>query len=432
MDPLHIAIDAQISPAKAGGVSQAIIGLVHALGQLDDSDERYAVVISKEEADWLKPFIGPNQRLIVRAQASKSPMRELVKKKLYPLWKKVRQVESVKSSAIAQSQVTNSFLKRLGCQVLHIPHQHFTFTSLPTIYTPHDLQHVHYPQFFTQAQFEWRERVYGDGCRLSKVVIAASQWVKDDLIQHFQLDAKKVQVIPWGVPTLAYAAPSPDTLVTVRDKYQLEQNFIFFPAVTWPHKNHIRLLEAIAQLRDHQNIKVNLVCTGSQYQPFWPTIEKQISALNLGEQVKFLGFVPDVDLRAIYRLAQCLVMPTLFESDSFPIYEAWLEGTPVICSNVTSLPVQVMDAAILFDPNDTASIANAIATADTNAQVRQELTKRGYQRLKDFNWEQTAKAYRALYRQTAGRALTDEDKHLLSWDWMMYPQRQIATVPLVP
>ncbi len=125
----------------------------------------------------------------------------------------------------------------------------------------------------------------------------------------------------------------------------------------------------------------------------------------------------------LYRLATCLVMPTLFEAVSLPIFEAWSEGLPVACSNVTALPEQVRDAAYLFDPNDTASIAEAVAAVMTNVALQQELRTRGYQRVKNFDWSRTAKAYRAVYRRAAGRPLTDEDRSLLQWNWMRDPQR---------
>ena len=141
--------------------------------------------------------------------------------------------------------------------------------------------------------------------------------------------------------------------------------------------------------------------------------------------MKFLGFVPDEDLRAIYRLSQFVIVPSLFEASSLPIYEAWLEGIPVACSNAAALPEQVMNAALLFDPHSVESIANAIGKLAADAKVRARLTKWGQQRLQDFDWERTAKAYRAVYRRAAGFPLTEEDHWLLSHDWMRQPQRNL-------
>ena len=200
----------------------------------------------------------------------------------------------------------------------------------------------------------------------------------------------------------------------VKEKYRLKQPFAFYPATTNPHKNHILLLEALAYLRDKCGLDIRLVCTGNLSDPFFLKIKRCITNLELSDQVKFLGWIPEEDLRSIYRLSHFLVIPTLFEGFCFPIFEAWLEGTPVACSNVTSLPDQVKDAAELFDPTQVESIANAVAKVATNVELQQKLRKRGCQRLKEFDWERTAKAYRAVYRRAACRPLTEEDCSILS------------------
>jgi glycosyltransferase involved in cell wall biosynthesis len=145
--------------------------------------------------------------------------------------------------------------------------------------------------------------------------------------------------------------------------------------------------------------------------------------LNLASQVKFLGFLSEVDLRAVYRLAQFLVMPTLFEADSCPIHEAWSEGIPVASSNHTALPDQVRDAGLLFDAKSVSAIADAMQRMATDADLRRVLVERGYRRVKDFEWTRTAKAYRAVYRRAAGVTLNDEDRWLLTWDWMREPNK---------
>jgi glycosyltransferase involved in cell wall biosynthesis len=197
--------------------------------------------------------------------------------------------------------------------------------------------------------------------------------------------------------------------------------FAFYPAVTWEHKNHIRLFQALARLRDRDRLKVHLVCTGYQATPFWPRIEETISTLKLQDQIQFLGKVPGVDLRAIYRSAQFVAVPTLFEAASGPVFEAWQEETPVTCSNVTALPEQARDAALIFDPYSVEEIAAAVGRLATDSNLRSQLVHKGKSRLKDFSWERTAKAYRALYRKVARQSLSEEDEFLLSWDWMGKP-----------
>jgi glycosyltransferase involved in cell wall biosynthesis len=181
-------------------------------------------------------------------------------------------------------------------------------------------------------------------------------------------------------------------------------------------------------LRDQRGLRIDLVCTGTLLEPQWSKLRTRIEELRLGSQVSALGFVDEGDLRAIYRLAEFLILPTLFESDSSPIYEAWFEGVPVACSNVTSLPDQVLDAALLFDPGKVEDIASALERIGSDQELRSELRTKGTRRLADFSWERTAKAYRALYRQAGHRPLTEEDKLLLSWDWMRRPDSNHRSV----
>jgi glycosyltransferase involved in cell wall biosynthesis len=202
----------------------------------------------------------------------------------------------------------------------------------------------------------------------------------------------------------------------VREKYGLDSPFALYPAMTWEHKNHIRLLHALALLRDRDDLKVRLVCTGQQ-NDFWPRIKERMAALRLEGQVRFLGFVPAEHLRAVYRLAQFVVIPTLFEATSGPLLEAWQEGTPVACSTVTGLPEQAGDASLLFDPLSVEAIAEVVARMATDPDLRKQLQQRGMRRLQDFTWQRTAKAYRAVYRRAAGRPLGEEDRWLLDQDW---------------
>ncbi|WP_293677680.1 glycosyltransferase, partial [uncultured Phenylobacterium sp.] len=140
--------------------------------------------------------------------------------------------------------------------------------------------------------------------------------------------------------------------------------------------------------------------------------------LKLEDQVRFLGFVSPTELRCLYSMAGCLVLPTLFEANSLPIFEAWSEGLPVVSSDVTALPEQVGDAGLLCDPFEPASIARAIEQALFDQTLREDLIARGRRRLADFDWNRTARAYRAVYRKASGQRLSAEDARLLQWDWM--------------
>jgi glycosyltransferase involved in cell wall biosynthesis len=423
---LKVAIDAQIIPGTWGGVSTAVKSLIRDLGRLDDGNETYIIVVeSEQQLEWLKPVLGSNQHFAVRPK-SKNDFRGLLKRTLGPLLPVAQYVRGLINMPRYWPEIplSDGFWESLGCDVVHFPTQRFTLCALPSIYNPHDLQHLHYPQFFTTEDIARRETIYPAGCHFAHTVIVGSEWIKQDVVRQYRIIPEKVQVIPEGAPTQSHPEPSQDLLTKIKNKYKLEPPFMLYPAVTWPHKNHIPLLNGLAYLRDRRDLSLRLICMGSLYETFWPHIERRIHELNLENQVRFLGFVPEEDLRAIYRLSEFLIQPTLFEASSLPIFEAWLEGTPIACSNVTALPDQVLDAGLLFDPNSVESIANAIAQMATNKELREKLRARGYQRLNDFDCERTAKAYRAVYRRAAGFPITEEDRWLLKWDWMREPKRK--------
>jgi len=419
---LRIAIEAQIYP-HSGGISSVLIGLVSSLGKLCDSDDEYLIICPPEDPDWLKPYLGPNQSIRVRSAASNQQSgAESLKKMLGPLRPSVRKVYRKIFPALTDPSpdevpISDGFYESLGCDVLHIPFQNFVMSSLSTIYNPHDLQHLHHPEFFDSTEIARRNNLFSTGCRLAHTVVTGSQWVKQDLLNHYPLSPAKIQVIPWAPPTEAYSEPRAEILQEVKQKYSLPEIFGFYPAFTWAHKNHLRLIDAIALLRNRDGLTVNFVFVGGRTS-FATKLDNYILHHNLSNQVWTLGEVPTDVLRALYSMAQFVAIPTLFEASSLPIYEAWQHLIPVACSNVTSLPEQAADAALIFDPMSVDSIAGAINRMTTEPELRQQLIVRGQKRLKDFSWDRTARAYRAVYRRAAGVNLTEEDQHLLNWDWM--------------
>ena len=126
------------------------------------------------------------------------------------------------------------------------------------------------------------------------------------------------------------------------------------------------------------------------------------------------GFLDPRELRAVYARAEGVIIPSLFEAASAPLWEAWAAGKPAACSNVTSLPEQAGDAAIVFDPNSVNDVADAIARLWTSEDLRITLARRGAQRVGAFTWDRTARTFRAHYRRIAGAALSDDDADLMA------------------
>jgi glycosyltransferase involved in cell wall biosynthesis len=411
-DTLRIAINCELAPGtQAGGTQSVVSGLVRALGELDGGGEEYVLICHPANRAWLEPLAGKNTRLVDRPQPPTPGWRAGVQR-----W--LRRMTGENTRRWPDVPRSDGFYESLRAGVIHWPWQSFAVTALPSIFNPHDLLHLHYPQFFQPREIVAREAAYPVACRLAHTVVVASEWARDDIAGRYAIARHRMQIIPWAPPTMAATAPGDADLAAARSKYSLPENFAFYPAVTWEHKNHLRLIAALAELRDQRGLVVPLVCTGHRFERHAAKVEAEVKRLRLEHQVRFLGAVSFAELRAIYRAAQFVVVPTLFEAASGPVFESWQEGTPVACSTVTSLPQQAGDAALLFDPYDTRAIAEAVGRMATDAALRETLRANGQRRLQDFPWERTARAYRAVYRRAAGRNLDPHEKELLAWDWM--------------
>jgi glycosyltransferase involved in cell wall biosynthesis len=414
-EPLRVIINAQLSgDGASGGVEHFTVSLIRALGQLE-GDEQYVVVGQCGNSEWLRPHLGKNQRLVEGPSRPTTSRNEGLKRLLGPARRHLAKLyhKTIKSDEAVAPTVPRSdgFFERLEAQVIHFPYQVFVFTDLHSIYTPHDLQYRHLPQFFSRQEWLNRDTMQSTGCRNATAVTVDASYAVSDVAQEFGVDRSKIYSILFSPPTAFYEPVSDATIARVRTELKLPDRFVLFPAQTWPHKNHIRLLEALADLKQ-RGVAVPLVSSGRKNE-HWPVIEARIKELGLTDQTHFLGYVSAEQLRAMYHLAQFVVFPSLFEGGGFPVIEAFLEGTAVACSNVTSLPEYGGDAVLLFDPNSTTSIADAVARLWADDAMRADLRARGSQRVATFSWDTTALTYRALYRKVTGRMLTDEDRELL-------------------
>lgn len=430
---LRVAINAQLNPDGGSGGIVTVLRALAALASLEGPEE-YVFVGPHDSTEWLRSILPQGQTVVPgpapvewnidRMEPFKralGPLRPAARGLRRMLNTAVQTVESGASGRAASKSLDagppKNFYEGLGCDVVHFPFQSYEPCGLPAVYNPHDLQHLHYPEFFTPEEIARRESLHPAACRAAHTVAVASEFVRRDVVERYRIEPQKVQVIPWAPPPPPSSTAAGD-FSTLKGKYGLgERPFALYPAMTWEHKNHLRLLEALAHLRDREGLEMCFVFTGHKTD-FWPSVERRVDELGLTGQVSFLGLIPREELSALYRAAQFVFVPTLFEAASAPLFEAWQHGAPVACSSVTSLPEQAAGAALLFDPSDVKSIARALARMATEEGLRGELRRLGARRLEDFSLERTAKAYRAVYRRAAGLELCEEDRRLLGWDWM--------------
>ena len=217
------------------------------------------------------------------------------------------------------------------------------------------------------------------------------------------LDPNQIHVVPLA-PFVSEPTERPDL-----QALDLPPRYVIYPAAGWGHKNHDRLFRALVQLRD-RGLTVPLLLTGSRQGGV--DLDAVAEAAGATSLVRHLGYLTPAQVEAVTEGASAMIVPTLFEAASFPIWEAFRLGVPVACSDVTSLPRQVGDAALVFDPYDVESIAKAVEVLWTQPDVNADLARRGRARVSELSWEATARHFLALYRLLAERA-TEDDISLL-------------------
>lgn len=260
---------------------------------------------------------------------------------------------------------------------------HF-YMNKPFVFTLHDMQERYYPEFFSRYERVIRWLNNRSLAKSAGQIICESNFVKNDILKFTGVDGTKINVIPSPPPEefLNYKFDA-QQFDRIREKYNLSKKYIFYPAQCWFHKNHINLVEAF-ELITQKYDDVYLVLTGSQ-QNNYNNLMKRIDELNLNDKVKHLGYIDYEDLPYMYKMSQLLVIPTLFESVSIPIYEAFSLEIAVCSSDVVALPEQVGDAGLIFNPHDINDMAEKMMMYLSNENLRKEKSRLGFEKINGFN-----------------------------------------------
>ena len=405
VSPLRVCIDARLGAKRFGGVEQVLIGVASGLSALTDGDEEYLFLTTPEHEDWLVPYLGGPCRVLHPSQGYARRRARAIGRGLAERIPRVGTRFSVRRS--------DGTIERAGADVVHFPFQDAFTTEVPSLYQPHDLQHLHLPEHFSRWARGRRETIYRTHCERASAVVTMSSWGRRDFIDRYGLDPGKVWVVPGASVLDVYPAPTAQELDAMRKRFGLPEAFLFYPAQPWPHKNHERLLDALALVRDRIGSPVSLVCTGAP-PPAFERVRDHAAEVGLADAVHFPGFVGPKELRGLYELARGLVFPSRFEGWGLPICEAFSAGLPVASSSATGLPDLVRDAGLVFDPGSTEQMADAVQRLWTDDALRRTLAGRGAERASELSWERTARLFRAHYRRIGGQKLAEEDRILLA------------------
>lgn len=265
------------------------------------------------------------------------------------------------------------------------------------IVTVHDLSFMRFPQCADKGLVAYLNSVVPRSLRRAHLILADSTATRQDLITLLGMPPQKVTVVPAGVGPEYRPITDEALLAEVRRRYSLPRRFILHVGTLEPRKNLPRLMEALAAISTQER-DVRLVLVGGKgwlYQDIFDTVDR----LGLGERVVFPGYVAEADLPAVYNLATVVAYPSLYEGFGIPPLEAMACGVPVVCSNSSSLPEVVGDAALQIAPEDSDGLAAALLSALNNEDMRRHMRQRGLERARLFTWPAAAARLLEAYKQ---------------------------------
>lgn len=293
----------------------------------------------------------------------------------------------------------------LALNLIHFPvtRMYPSNVATPAVLTFFDMQQEFYPENFSITERLRRRLTYRPSAQKATTIISPSIFTTETLVQRYNIAIKKIKQIPVGIAGHYRPEPDPQVVASVCQNYRLPEEFIVYPANTWPHKNHRRLLKALALLYTNHGLRINLVCTGARLNNQESLAQMSRSVGFPEQQVFDIDFARLEDMPAIYSAAKMMVFPSLFEGFGIPVLEAMASGCPVVCANTTSLPEVGGDAVQAFDPLDVPAMAETIRRAWEDAELREAMIRKGLTRAEQYRWERVIPQLVEVYKQVGER-----------------------------
>jgi glycosyltransferase involved in cell wall biosynthesis len=379
---VKVGIDVSLVPGQRVGVGQYAFQLAQALAKVD----RKTTYILYPVFYYI---VHPDHRLadLPSAPNMRTSMRRLPAGLVSRLWR-VDRSDAFKERLLGNVDVVHS--TTYCAPRLRSPRRRLVVTI-------HDLSFVTHPEFHLPANVEHCLRGTRQAIERADALIAVSQSTRRDLIELMHAPAERIVVTPEAAGPELAPVDDPAHLERVRRRYRLPDRFVLFVGAMEPRKNLVRLIEAFAMLKPAIRRETWLVVAGAKG---WldESMHARVESLGLGDRVHLAGYIEGGDLAAVYSLATVFAYPSLWEGFGLPVLEAMACGTPVLTSNVSSLPEVAGTAAVLVSPTDVEAIADGLLRLLEDAALRADLAERGRRQAASFSWERCARETLAVYR----------------------------------
>lgn len=363
-------------PGQVGGSEQATMRQLGALGELADA-ARYHLFCTSEVTRAHPEVVGAFETTELEVVAH-SRLRRIV----------------------AESTSLERAARQAGIHLMHHPGGTVPVrTSYPSVVTIHDIQPLDLPAYTSAVKGRYLAWSLPRAVRAARRVAVPSEFVRRRVIDRLDASPDRVTVIPLGPPRAAELGGGVDGAVSGAeatiglDHPPVDGEYLLYPAVTWPHKGHLALLDVMAALPD----EVHLVLTGGAG-PAHQDVVAAIETLGLAARVRHLGRVSQARLGQLYRAALAVVVPSEYEGFGMPVIEAEAAGAPVIASDHPGLDEACGGAALRVSPGDVAGWVAAVQSVRTDTHRRDDLIAAGLRVAATFDWTDSARALVDLHR----------------------------------
>lgn len=382
----NVGLFLSVDPAE-GGTYQYSLSMVKALECLPASD--YSITCFYLNSYWKS--ILPRRFRNIHYQR--------------PLWRKVlsKTYKSLDKSSRGLTRFGAFFnpvinlINDSDCDVVIFPNQDPLSYQIKkkSITSIHDLMHRYEPHYqeYQGNVYQLREHHYNNICRQSSGILVDSDLGKQHVIESYGKNTTEIFVLPFVPP---FYLLSNSFTTDVRKKFGLKNEFIFYPAQFWEHKNHLNLVRAFAILKQ-QYPELQLVLSGSPKENY-AAVVAEIEALSLQTDVKLLGYVQNEDIVGLYKSALCMAFVSLIGPTNIPPLEAMVLNCPLVVSNRYAMPEQVKDGALLIDPLNPTDIATKIESLYLDKNLREELVQKGYKQVTSYRQQNFNERVEAIIR----------------------------------
>ena len=386
---MKIGVNALFLQTPASGSGQYLIHLLNALAEIDQQNEYILLGATLQENP---PLRSPWERFPYQV----SPVPTFA-----------RSNENIEK--LVWEQLTGPrAARKAGVDLLHVPY--FApplFPRTPTVITIHDVIPLRMPLYRAGARVEAYMRLVARAASRATLIITVSQHAKQDIMDILHVPAERIRLIYEAAGDEYIPVTDPAALATARGRYGLDEQYIFYLGGLDQRKNVLQLVRAFAHLyRQLENPNLQLFISGNPEKgkngQLFPDPRPIAAELGVADKIIY-RFVEEEDKPAVYSGASLFVFPSLYEGFGLPPLEAMSCGAPVICSNRTSLPEVVGDAAISTDPDDIQAMAEAMRSVLTDSTLRDNLRARSLQRAAQFSWRKAAKETLAVYEEALAR-----------------------------